>query len=158
MLPVQRQELLYAWLHQVLHTLGCTSLALLSRPHSAQWTMAMAPARHRRWRNDISCRPQHTLPSHLMLQCICSAMCAITFQVLHDIVIVVIVNDLYHTGIRLGLPTCKRTNRNENVLAISATKLMQSRLTISNMLRHHHCDSPVMFWTHAGVLPFSGTI
>ncbi len=60
-------------------------------------------------------------------------------------------------GVHLGLPKCKRTNRNENVLATFAANLMQTRLTISNMLRHHYCDSPIMFWTHAGVLPVSGT-
>ena len=84
-------------------------------------------------------------------------MRAITFPLLRDIVIVIIVNTLYHTGVHLGIPTCKQTNRNENVLAIPANSLMQSRLTICNMFYHHHCNSPVMVWTHAGVLPDQGT-
>jgi len=99
MLPVQRHELLYAWLHHVLYTLGCTSLALLSRLHSAQWTMAVAPARHHRW-HDVYRHvwPQQMVPSPLVLHCICCVMCAITGQLLRDIIIFVVMNTFYHAS------------------------------------------------------------
>ncbi len=75
------------------------------------------------------------VPSHLVLQC--SAMCAITFQLLHDIVVVVVMDSFYHTGVHLDIPKRKQT---DSMLAIPATTLMQPRLTISNMYYHHQGD------------------